>query len=323
MTVEMNNPKTKIVIPAIKNWTAPTIMSRNLISPIQTIQANAALAVVQSLPSIPKMTVADLIPRHALDMVIEVSGLNQQMQGIAQIVDNAMTVYAKDMMRVTGVLNAVQDAMQGQLNGLSTTFSYLAQVWREQWLSSIASVIVHIGPSIRRVLCMRAAHALFEGDTEETLYFTTRVCGLPPTYQAYVEIALWEGRWQQADDPVAYICRVAHNKMRNRDKEDNTWWHPKAGHILALDEPMEGGNPRGYLLPDSHDQFRQVELLLELEQLFAQANLPPEVVQLMVARAIGYKRRDVGSYLKWDKREVERVWRIMNRRLEDFKRYQN
>jgi hypothetical protein len=205
---------------------------------------------------------------------------------MVQTVGNAGAIYARDAFIASGAVDVMRNVMDNAASAAAASVLDVVQSWREQWLSSIASIAVHFRPTIRYRLCEEAYMAVLEGDREKTLYFTMKVCGLSGEYHPFVEMALWEERWRQADDPVAYICRTASNMMKRDWKQENIWKFPRFGHILSLDEPMKGGDPIAYLLPDPHDPFKEIDDWLVIEQALSEANLPPEEVELLIARSM-------------------------------------
>lgn len=184
----------------------------------------------------------------------------------------------------------------------------------DRWLSEFPNIKL---PSFDRPLCSLATTAVHNGDMEAVAFFTTEVCGLPAYYTVIVAEALWEGRWQNADEPIAYVSKVARNLMKKRSMSAKPLWHSKLGHLKSLDEPTAGGDPLGALVPDRNNPFKTAEREIDFHIFCRRANLPPEAVTLLYARRMGYTRQDVGGFLGWSQRKVERVWRLTNRRIKN------
>lgn len=235
---------------------------------------------------------------------------------MAEIIPNLMPAISKVNIINETLNNAsvvYQAALDSFVNNLrSTTLTTVANIIRSHWLEVLASLNFN-SKLLKYYFCERAVEALQASDIDKLDWFVKDICKLSTQYQPFVAEALWEGRWRQANDPIAYVCKVAKNKSKRHQLEEKALWNYRLGALISLDELTTDNTSPIKLISEPHNPFVSIELLIDLERACKQSKLPQEAMQLLIARSYGYTRRDAEKYLGWSQEKVERVWRMINR----------
>lgn len=207
---------------------------------------------------------------------------------------------------------ASMQAMFGQIGSYTKTVLDVVAFQSLTWLDSIRDSFVQIGQRWSYMLCEDAAQAVQEGDQEELCWFTTQVLGLSAACEADVAIALWQGRWRRADEPFSYIRKTVANMRRNAFRRDNPNM-PENMILLSLDGSRSYDEPLQDLIGELCPRFADIELLADLEQGCQRVNLPPEALQLIIARLQDFRRDEMAALFGWTPQQVARIWKAVER----------
>jgi hypothetical protein len=185
-----------------------------------------------------------------------------------------------------------------------------------------------------RALCESAAMALDEPgrvpgpqSAEEYLArWTGRILRLRREQSSEAGEALWEGRWRDADDPVAYVGTVARNISWKADAPlVRAPRGAKPLRVVSLDAPVPGhptGDPLGALIPPPDAELLEDEAIVEpaWERAIQLAGLTPDMIEFARARRAGIPRRAMAAHLGWSPQRAQRAekgfWRARQWLLE-------
>lgn len=158
---------------------------------------------------------------------------------------------------------------------------------------------------MQRGLCHKKLTAVNDGDIHTVQRFTVLI-GLPADHWSAVAEILWEGRWFEADDPIAYVAGAARLAHRNAQRPCRSTFHRELRRE-ALPDESEG---RGLLDPRWEQPYR----LVELHREYGIEGLTKDELVLAEARMHGVTRAEAPDVLGWTVRKVARVWKQLNRR---------
>lgn len=217
--------------------------------------------------------------------------------------------------------------------------------YAQSWAKSLVLQINEwLAPHMERMwkwwgiwVCGMAYSAVECSDTDFLRWFRTSVLHLSSEYEEAVALALWRSRWQDKDDPVTYLRKVARSERQRERKEcEITMFGRKVSNgqqslgiddqlasrkapteMLSFSQPL-GPEDSGELLDtlaSDEDPIGRIETRLEATSILQHKLLTPDMRTLVVAWAnAGCSLADLPRLVGWDKRKVASVYRQLVRR---------
>ena len=149
--------------------------------------------------------------------------------------------------------------------------------------------------------------------------FTRRVLRLHGDRWDAVAVAIAEGRWQQANNPVAYINRVAQREHLRAEG----WLDPSRSTDVyaqqvpaSLDEYVTvASEPLETLISDRSDPLAEAEFWIDFEDAVRRSALTPGAELALYARREGISRREAPDAFGLPASRVESGWKALQRAL--------
>ena len=197
-------------------------------------------------------------------------------------------------------------------------------VWPECIRRPVASVTIEgLFVTTRDVITGRMQPWSSESRDDYLARFTRRILRLDPALRGAAAHAIFEGRWQRAANPVAYIKTVAQRQHYHAEG----WLDPARssdafalGVPLSLDMPMTS-DPLGALIAAPTDPLEEVEVLADLERAISQAGLTVGTRLALAARLQDISRREAPRVLGLSVAEAERTWKALQRALPELRKH--
>lgn len=147
--------------------------------------------------------------------------------------------------------------------------------------------------------------------------FTRRVVYLHQDHSYDVAIAIVQGRWKKAANPIAYI----HDVAKREHLKANGWLDPKRSKdVYAIEIPDSldrvvaiTGTPLDALIASRTDHFAEVESHLMVESAILSTKLSPLATLALYARMNGISRREAPELLGLLPSDAEAAWKALQR----------